>query len=175
MSKTDVALPVTAEMVRIPPSPKILKVLARIEFEPWQCVAELVDNSFDEFLEIRRSDPKSTEPLQASVTLPSAAALKSGDATIVIADNGRGMTIEGVRESVRAGFSGNDPISKLGLFGMGFNVATARLGAVTRFLTTRAGDSEWVGVEIDVDKIPEGFEVPVVREPKDSPAEQALR
>jgi len=162
-------------MVRIPPSPKILKVLARIEFEPWQCVAELVDNSFDEFLEIRRSDPKSTEPLQASVTLPSAAALKSGDATIVIADNGRGMTIEGVRESVRAGFSGNDPISKLGLFGMGFNVATARLGAVTRFLTTRAGGSEWVGVEIDVDKIPEGFEVPVVREPKDSPAEHGTR
>jgi hypothetical protein len=163
------------ETVRIPPSPKILKVLARIEFEPWQCIAELVDNSFDEFLEIRRRDPKSTEPMQVSVTLPSSSAVKSGDATIVIADNGRGMTIDGVRESVRAGFSGNDPISKLGLFGMGFNVATARLGAVTRFLTTRAGDSEWIGVEIDVDKIPEGFEVPVIREAKDSPAEHGTR
>jgi ribosomal protein L40E len=163
------------ETVRIPPSPKILKVLARIEFEPWQCIAELVDNGFDEFLEVRRRDPKSTEPMQVSVTLPSSAALKSGDATIVIADNGRGMTIDGVRESVRAGFSGNDPISKLGLFGMGFNVATARLGAVTRFLTTRVGDSEWIGVEIDVDKIPEGFEVPVIHEPKDSPAEHGTR
>lgn len=163
------------EMIRIPPSPRILKVLARIEFEPWQCVAELVDNSFDEFLEIRRIDPKATEPLHVSVTLPSPVAFRNGSGEIVVSDNGRGMLIEGVQQSVRAGFSGNDPISKLGLFGMGFNVATARLGAVTRFLTTRSGDSEWIGVEIDVDKIPEGFEVPVIRRPKDSPSEHGTR
>jgi hypothetical protein len=173
---TDVASPAELpETLRIPPSPKILKVLARIEFEPWQCVSELVDNSFDEFLEVKRADPNLTDPLQVSVTLPSGAAFRSGAGEIVVADNGRGMTIDGVRESVRAGFSGNDPISKLGLFGMGFNVATARLGAVTRFLTTRAGDAEWVGVKIDVDRMPEGFEVPVVRKPKDSPSDHGTR
>ena len=28
----------------IKPSPRILRVLGDIEFEPWQCIAELIDN-----------------------------------------------------------------------------------------------------------------------------------
>jgi hypothetical protein len=164
-----------AESVEIPPSPEILRVLARIEFPPWQCVAELVDNSFDEFLSIRRSDPKWTEPLRVDVSIPSAEAAGKLGAMIMVRDNGRGLTLERVRRAVSAGFSGNDPFSKLGLFGMGFNVATARLGTVTRFLTTRAGEAEWVGVEIDINNIGEGFRVPVVRQPKDSPEEHGTR
>lgn len=159
------------ETVEITPSPRILKVLARIEFALWQCVAELVDNAFDEFLDIKRADPHWSEPFQVSVVLPSVAEAKSKDATIRVIDNGRGMTLDRVREAVRAGYSGNDPVTKLGLFGMGFNIATARLGSVTRFLTTRTGDAEWVGVEIDLNNIREGFRVPVIRRPKDSPTE----
>ena len=31
------------------PDPRILEVLGDIPFQPWQCMAELVDNSFDAF------------------------------------------------------------------------------------------------------------------------------
>lgn len=165
----------TGRMVTITPKPAILKALARIEFDPWQCVAELVDNSFDEFIDIRRSGETWTEPFDVSVSLPNQAAFGQVEAAIVVSDNGRGMTLERVVDAASAGFSGNDPISKLGLFGMGFNVATVRMGAVTRFFTTRAGDSDWVGVEIDVDAIREGYEVPEVRRPKETPSQHGTR
>ncbi len=162
------------ETLDITPSPRILKLIAEIEFRPWQCIAELVDNSFDEFLDIKRSQVPWTEPLEVSVSLPSQrTALDRGQ--IAVEDNGRGMTLEQVRNAVRAGFTGKDPITNLGLFGMGFNVATARLGGVTRFLTTRAGDTEWVGVEIDVDNMGDSFRAPVVHVPKESPKHQGTR
>lgn len=165
----------TGERVAIVPKPAILKALARIEFDPWQCIAELVDNSFDEFGDIKRGGEPWTEPFEATVTLPNQAGFGHPETAIVVGDNGRGLTLERVVDAVSAGFSGNDPLSKLGLFGMGFNVATVRMGAVTRFMTTKAGDPEWVGVEIDVDAIREGFEVPVVRRAKDSPGQHGTR
>ncbi len=156
----------TGRTVNITPKPKILKVLSRIEFDPWQCIAELVDNSFDEFIDIRRGGLPWNEPFEVAVSVPS----ESGpDAAIVISDNGRGMSIDRVKDAVSAGFSGNDPITKLGLFGLGFNVATARIGSVTRFLTSRAGEADWIGVEIDLDKIKEGYEAPEIRRTKDAP------
>ncbi len=174
-SRSQADVSAISETVEIPPSPEILRVLARIEFPPWQCVAELVDNSFDEFLDIRRTDAQWSEPLRVDVKLPSSEAASKPGAMIVVRDNGRGLTLDRVRRVVSAGFSGNDPFSKLGLFGLGFNVATARLGTVTRFLTTRQGDAEWVGVEIDINNIGEGFRVPVIRQPKDSPEEHGTR
>jgi hypothetical protein len=66
-------------------------------------------------------------------------------------------------------------LSKLGLFGMGFNVATARLGQMTTLLSTREGDPEWVGVEIDLQTLRGGFRVPVIRRPKRSPDEHGTR
>ena len=162
------------ETVDITPTPKILKLIAEIEFRAWQCIAELIDNSFDEFLAIKRTNLDWDEPHQVSVTLPNSRT-PLAEGCVSVQDNGRGMTLEQVRNAVRAGFTGRDPISNLGLFGMGFNVATARLGSVTRFLTTRVGDPDWVGVEVDVDHMGEGFRVPVVREPKNSPDEHGTR
>lgn len=160
----------TTETVHITPSPRILKVLAEIEFAPWQCIAELIDNAFDEFLEIERAGGGGDEPLRVAVTLPTTAT-----GPVVVRDNGRGMTLEQVTNAVRAGYSSSDPFSKLGLFGMGFNVATGRLGDVTTFLSSRPGDTEWVGVRIDVANMADDFSVPVVRETKEDPAEHGTR
>lgn len=162
------------ETVDITPSPRILKVIAEIQFSAWQCIAELVDNSFDEFLRIKRSNIPWVEPFEVAVSLPSQNT-PFGEAAVTVRDNGRGMTLDQVRNAVRAGYTGNDPISNLGLFGMGFNVATARVGGVTRFFTTREGDAEWIGVEIDIDNMAESFQAPVIREPKASPAEHGTR
>jgi hypothetical protein len=149
--------------MNIKPSSRILSVLGDIEFEPWQCVAELVDNSFDDFLEIERSGLHWPDGFKASVALPDRA---SAEATLVVQDSGRGMSIETLNSAVRAGWSSNDRFSKLGLFGMGFNIATARLGRVARVFTTRSQDEEWLGVEIDLDRIGDDFEVPILRRPK---------
>lgn len=32
------------------PSPRLHEMIGEIPFKPWQCFAELIDNSFDEFL-----------------------------------------------------------------------------------------------------------------------------
>lgn len=156
------------ETLDIRPSPRILQILGDIEFEPWQCVAELVDNAFDDFLELTRSAEPWPDGFKVSVTLPD----RAGAAGVIrIEDTGRGMDLATLNNAVRAGWSSNDRFSKLGLFGMGFNVATARLGRLARVFTTRVQDSEWIGVEIDADKLGEDFRVPVVRRPKSRPSE----
>ena len=38
------------KVVDITPTPRILRVLGEIPFAPWQCLAELIDNSIDAFL-----------------------------------------------------------------------------------------------------------------------------
>ena len=54
-----------------------------------------------------------------------------------------------LQNSIRAGFSGNDPVEKMGLFGMGFNIATARLGGRTEIRTGTKDCDEWLVVVID--------------------------
>lgn len=162
--------PAAAETIQIPPHPRILRALAEIDFDRWQCIAELVDNGFDEFLEMERANQLGDQSPRVHVALP-----KSADEQVVVSDNGRGMVLDRIKDAARAGYSGNDPLSKLGLFGMGFNVATARLGGVTTFLSTRDGDAEWVGVRIDVREMADDFSVPVVRLPKDDPTEHGTR
>jgi hypothetical protein len=162
------------ELVDITPSPRILQVLGDIEFDHWQCIAELIDNGFDEFLDIRRGDSDWSEPLHVTVIVPSPG---DPDPVIEVRDNGRGIGIDAIRDAVRAGFSGNNQFDKLGLFGMGFNISTARLGNVARVVSKRAGETEWHGVEIDLLAIARlgEFKAPLVTEPADDPTEHGTR
>jgi len=149
-------------------------MLGEIEFEAWQCIAELVDNALDDFTEIVRSDIPWVDGFKVSVALPSPMA-KSSEAAVIIRDTGRGMTYEQLAQAVRAGWSSNDRFDKLGLFGMGFNISTARLGRRTRVLTTCAGDDKWIGVEIDLDRIGDDFEADDITEPKSDLNEHGTR
>ena len=79
-------------------------------------LAELVDNGFDELLDITRSGIPWTEPFEVSVTLPNQRT-PLDQAEIVVQDTGRGMTIDKVQNSVRAGYTGKDPVSNLGSLG----------------------------------------------------------
>lgn len=158
----------------ITPSPRILRMLGEIEFDEWQCVAELVDNAFDDFTEILSAEQPWPGGYKVSVTLPGPGASLAG-AEVVVRDTGRGMTRDTLEQAVKAGWSSNDRFDKLGLFGMGFNVSTARLGRRTRVLTSREGDPEWIGVEIDLDKLGPDFQAPDITEPKDDPSEHGTR
>lgn len=149
-------------------------MLGEIEFAEWQCIAELIDNAFDDFTEILKSGMAWPGGFKVSVSLPDLKG-RLEDAEVMIQDSGRGMSRASLENSVRAGWSSNDRWDKLGLFGMGFNVSTARLGGRTQVLTTQAGDPEWTGVEIDLGRIKEDFQAKDLREAKTDLSEHGTK
>lgn len=157
--------------VDITPTPRILRILGEIPFQPWQCIAELVDNSIDSFLDAKAKgvdlDRKEISVAWSRDSVPAA------QRTLEIHDTATGMTLAQLQNAVRAGYSSNDPVNNLGLFGMGFNIATARLGEMTEIYSTRIGDTEWVGLRIDFDVLNRtgAFSAPVLHRPKTNPNE----
>lgn len=153
--------------VDITPSPRVLRMLGQIDFAPWQCLAELIDNSIDAFIDQTKAGLPPVEPL-IRVQLPSEHELRQGTGRIVIADNARGMSIDSMAQAVRAGYSGNDPVEKMGLFGMGFNISTARLGRRTEVWSTTSDADHWVGLVIDFEELErtKAFHAPVQTRPK---------
>ncbi len=154
------------EHVNITPNPRILRTLGEIPFAAWQCIAELVDNSMDSLgkpWDLARPDDD-----KRIIVSWSRDNVAEGDRALEVKDTGPGMSLDVLQKCVAAGYSTNDPISFLGLFGMGFNIATARLGEKTLVMSSEEGTSEWVGVEIDFDHlIGRGtYDAPVIRLPK---------
>lgn len=146
------------------PHPRILPMLGEIVLPQWRCLAELVDNSIDSFLEASRSGVQISSP-QVAISVPTTA---TPNAQITIRDNGPGMDRSTLERAARAGWTSHDPINNLGLFGMGFNIATARLGLRTNIWTTRSGDNEWVGLQIDFEQLTQeqAFITPTLTRPK---------
>jgi Histidine kinase-, DNA gyrase B-, and HSP90-like ATPase len=149
------------------PDPRVLPMLGEINIDQWRCIAELVDNAIDGFLHAKRNGDPIPGP-RVDVVLPTT---DREGAQLKIMDTGTGMTPEILESAVRAGWSGNNPIDNLGLFGMGFNIATARLGSVTEVWTTRKGDQEWHGLSIDFDELrrQRHFRTPHLVRPKADP------
>lgn len=150
------------------PDPRVLQILGEINLDQWKCLAELIDNSVDAFINARRAGEPVESP-SVSISLPTQ---DRADAAVSIRDNGPGMTIEQLERAVRAGWSGNNPLDNLGLFGMGFNIATARLGMVTEVYATRAGDQEWTGLRIDLNELrrTRSYHTPRLTRPKADPS-----
>lgn len=157
----------------ITPTPRILRTLGEIPFQTWQCIAELVDNSIDAFL-----SNANLEDCEKRITVMwSSDSVALTARTIEIVDNASGMSIEELQNAVRAGYTSNNPMDNLGLFGVGFNIATARLGEVTTILSTRKGDADWLGVKIDFQRLIDAkkFEAPIIRLAKTDPNECGTR
>jgi hypothetical protein len=149
--------------------------LGEIPFQTWQCVAELIDNSIDAFLSDKTAIPEEDE--RKIVVTWASDSVATDDRAIEVTDNACGMSIEQLQNAVRAGYSSNDPVGNLGLFGMGFNISTARLGEVTTIMTTRRGDSDWVGIKIDFQKLIDTrrFDAPIIHMAKSNPAEHGTK
>lgn len=167
--------PLTPQVVDITPTPRILRTLGDIPFAAWQCLAELTDNSLDAFAEAEKKGIVVDGPrVDIHWSSESVAAY---DREIVVQDNGLGMELEVLQKAAKAGYSSNDPIHSLGLFGMGFNIATARLGDETVFLSATPDGTEWVGVKINFEQLikEQTFTAPIVREPKKTPKESGTK
>ena len=163
------------QVVDITPTPRILRTLGDIPFAAWQCLAELTDNSLDAFFEAENKGKVIDTP-RADIHW-SSDSVAAYDREIVVQDNGLGMKLEVLQKAAKAGYSSNDPIHNLGLFGMGFNIATARLGDETLFLSATSDGTEWVGIKISFEQLikEQTFYAPVVREPKKTPNESGTK
>ena len=140
--------------VDITPHPRILRMLGEIAFEPHKCIGELIDNSIDSFLKSPPADSSSValQP-EINISVPHRRDVEEGRGQVVIEDNGTGMTLDGLVNAARAGYSGNSPVDHLGLFGMGFNIATARLGRITQLRSGVIGENRWSVIEINLDAL----------------------
>ncbi len=149
------------------PSPRILAMLGEINLHQWRCIAELIDNSVDAFLEDNIIKITNRE---IHVSIPTN---NRKDARISVRDNGPGMSADVLESAVKAGWTSHDPMGNLGLFGMGFNIATARIGTKTQVFSTRKGDKEWTGLEIDFNTLihQKHFRTPLINKPKTDPIE----
>jgi hypothetical protein len=135
------------EQFNLTPSPVLLDLLGKIPFKGWQCVAELIDNSIDAIIN-NNSKLKDFQKV-ISIYVPTKGKIAENQ-PLVVEDWGIGMTEEQLENAVKAGFSSKNTGSNLGLFGMGFNVATSRLANTVQIWTATADMKNEVGVCIDL-------------------------
>ena len=142
-------------------------MLGEIALRQWSCLAELIDNAVDSFIEAHYEGNPVQQPL-VTIKIPTQ---NVQNAQLSVRDNGPGMDPLTLERAARAGWTSHDPINNLGLFGMGFNIATARLGSQTTIWTTRSGVKEWVGLKIDFNQLmkQQAFLSPPLNRPKPNP------
>jgi hypothetical protein len=150
------------DVLDITPDPKVLVALTQTPLKPVDALCELIDNGIDAFAAARvlgeRIDHRMIE-----VTVPGSSNVKRQEGAIRVVDNGAGLDREGLANTLRAGFSGKNKYDSLGLFGMGFNIATGKLGRKTTVTTARRNDGFALRVILDLTEIVKSrrFEVPV--------------
>lgn len=131
------------------PDPRVLVALTHTPLQPLDALCELLDNGIDAFRSAQQEGRPESHPLVV-VDLPGSAEVGRGDGIVRVRDNGAGLTPEKAERAMRAGFSGNNPFDTLGLFGMGFNIATGKLGRQTTLTTARADEDHAIEVVIDL-------------------------
>lgn len=120
----------------ITPGPRILEVIGSIPLRPVSALCELIDNSLDSF---EAAELASVDiPLRRiDIRVPSRDEVERGRGVVSVVDNGYGMDLEQLQNSLIAGMSLKDNFDQLGLYGVGFNLATVKLGPVTTITTAR--------------------------------------
>lgn len=134
------------------PDPKVLIALTHTPMQPLDALCELIDNAIDSFYSAKIQGSTVDNPVVV-VTLPSRKQISVDSGVLRIQDNGPGMSAENAEKAIKAGFSGNNPYDTLGLFGMGFNISTGKLGNVTTFMTARADSATYIKTVINLEKI----------------------
>lgn len=134
------------------PDPRVLIALTQTPIMPLDAICELIDNSIDSFSNSKIMGIKIEHP-SIWIELPRKADLGNNFGVVRIMDNGPGMSTEQAESAIKAGYSGNNSIDTLGLFGMGFNISTGKLGIVTKFTTARQQDDFCTKTKIDLEEI----------------------
>lgn len=137
------------KLLDITPTPDVLVALTRTPISSLDALSELVDNAIDSFRAAETAGSQS--PIrQVLIEVPGSAEVGKGEGLIRVRDTGAGLSEEQIANAMRAGFSSKNHFDTLGLFGMGFNIATGKLGRVTRVISAREEDDHAVEVVLDV-------------------------
>lgn len=134
------------------PDPRVLIALTHTPMLPLDAICELIDNSIDSFDNAKLKGQQVSTPT-IWIDLPKKRDITNNIGVLRIRDNGPGMTAEQAEKAIKAGYSGNNAFDTLGLFGMGFNISTGKLGITTTFTTARECDDHYTKTVIDLDKI----------------------
>jgi len=122
--------------IDVTPDQRILKVLAHTPLNPIDALCELIDNSLDSFEDARRAGvPIPNRWIR--IFIPKPDEIENGGGIIRITDNGIGLDSNGLTAVLTAAFSSKNKFDALGLFGIGFNIATAKLGKKTTVTSAR--------------------------------------
>lgn len=135
--------------LNITPTPDVLIALTNTPLKPLDAICELIDNGIDSF---RAADLAglSVEHPWIQIHIPGEAEVKRGEGLIRIADNGAGLDMAGLEKALTAGFSSKNQFDTLGLFGMGFNIASGKLGKRTIVTTARKTDDFAIRTVLDL-------------------------
>jgi len=150
------------------PHPNVLLALTHTPLKPLDALSEIIDNAVDSFKLARNSGQEISDPI-VIVSLPRATDLNVKKGVLRVRDNGPGMSPEMAEMALKAGFSGNNPYDSLGLFGMGLNIATGKLGRVTTLITARKKDDLAIKVVVDLVAIRENEKFEVIPEEVEKP------
>ncbi len=151
------------ETLDITPDPKILLALTHTPIKPLDALCELLDNAIDALRAARLQGLVTAHPLVAA-QVPGESEVRRGEGYLRVLDNGPGLARDELRNALRAGYSGNpNRYDTLGLFGMGFNIATGKLGRRTVVITAREEDDAALRAVIDLPQVARSrsFEIPV--------------
>jgi hypothetical protein len=168
MDTTDpMQIDLQSEQLDITPDPRVLIALTRTPLNPIDALCELIDNGIDSFRAAQLRGSPVTHPL-IQVSIPGVAEVGRGDGVLRIQDNGFGLVGDEIGNALRAGYTSKNPFDTLGLFGMGFNIATGKLGRRTTLLSGRQMDDFAMEVTLDLPEITRRgeFTVPVRKVPK---------
>ncbi|MFF3669837.1 ATP-binding protein [Microtetraspora malaysiensis] len=148
------------KLLDITPTPEVLVALTRTPISPLDALSELIDNAIDSF---RAAEIAGKPPAVRHVVIevPGSAAVDRGEGLIRVRDTGPGLSAEQIANAMRAGFTSKNHYDTLGLFGMGFNIATGKLGRITRVISVQAGEQHALQVTLDLPKLirDQAFEV----------------
>ncbi len=134
------------------PDPNVLIALTRTPMTQMDALCELVDNAIDSFSAAKKQGVTITNPT-IRIFLPKISEIAEGRGVVRILDNGPGLTPEMAEKALKAGYSSNNQFDTLGLFGMGFNISTGKMGSITTLITAREDYPSAVKVVIDLNRI----------------------
>lgn len=139
-------------ILNLTPDTKVLIALTHTDIKPLDALCELIDNAIDSFASAKLQGINILNPC-IRIDLPSLKDINSDSGVVRVSDNGPGLTMDSAEKALRAGFSGNNPYDTLGLFGMGFNISTGKMGSVTKFYSCREDSDKALEVTIDLNRI----------------------
>lgn len=149
------------------PNPRILIALTQTAMRPIDALCEVVDNAIDSF---RGAPPGETKVNEIHINVPTAGELRScgNEPFIKVSDNGPGMTPDAAEKALTAGYSSQDQLNSLGLFGVGLNIATGKFARKTRLITATKESSSALVVDLDLAMLvkQKNFEVKPIEKPK---------